>query len=121
MTAGILVNVLLAISPLASAFGLCALDWRHWLIVSAVAFSVIPVGELYKLVLRVYSRRRKPKPAKNVVLPKFIRKPLRSIKKCSRSAGRALTAVKKGVAWIAISIKRLFVKNRRNISDTDGI
>ncbi len=121
VTAGILVNVLLAISPLASAFGLCALDWRHWLIVSAVAFSVIPVGELYKLVLRAYSRRRKPKPAKNVVLPKFIRKPLRSIKKCSRSAGRALTAVKKGVAWIAVSIKRPFVKNRRNISDTDGI
>lgn len=49
---GIGVNVLLAVSPLAGAFGLAGLNWRHWLIALGLAVSVIPVGEIYKLILR---------------------------------------------------------------------
>lgn len=56
---GVGVNVLLAVSPFAGAFGLTALSWKHWLIVLALALSVIPVGELYKLVIRRIARRER--------------------------------------------------------------
>lgn len=56
--AGIAVNVLLAFSPFAGAFGLTGLGWQHWLIALGVALSVIPVGEIYKLVLRLISKRK---------------------------------------------------------------
>ncbi len=61
---GIAVNILLAISPLKYAFGLECLTWQHWLIAAAVSLSIIPVGELYKLAVRVFSVksiRSKPK------------------------------------------------------------
>lgn len=56
--AGVAVNVLLAISPFAGAFGLTGLGWQHWLIAVGVALSVIPVGEIYKLILRLISKRK---------------------------------------------------------------
>ena len=59
---GILVNVLLAISPFAGAFGLVSLGWQHWLVALGLAVSVIPVGEIYKLVLRAATRRKKASP-----------------------------------------------------------
>ncbi len=59
--AGLVVNVLLAVSPLAGAFGLTAIGWKHWLIVLALALSVIPIGEAYKLVIRHMPRRGKSK------------------------------------------------------------
>ena len=59
VAAGILVNVLLAISPLAGAFGLVNMGWQHWLIALGVAFSIIPVGEIYKLILRLITRKRR--------------------------------------------------------------
>lgn len=52
----IVVNVMLAFGPLAPAFGLCALSWKQWLIVAGLSLSVIPVGEVYKLVLRACSK-----------------------------------------------------------------
>lgn len=52
VAAGVAVNVALYLSPLSSAFGLCALTGWQWLIILAVSLSVIPFGELYKLVLR---------------------------------------------------------------------
>ena len=55
---GIAVNILLAVSPLKYAFGLDCLNWKHWLIAAGVAFSVIPVGEIYKLIIRLISRKR---------------------------------------------------------------
>ena len=55
---GIIVNIALAVSPLKYAFGLECLNWKHWLIAFGVAFTVIPVGELYKLFVRTISRRR---------------------------------------------------------------
>ena len=58
MFAGFLSNVLLAVTPLAGAFGLNSLSWRHWLIALGVAVSVIPVGELYKLAVRLISAKR---------------------------------------------------------------
>ncbi len=57
--AGILINVLLAISPLAGAFGLDCLNWKHWLIALGLSLSVIPVGEIYKLILRAATRAKR--------------------------------------------------------------
>ncbi|MDE7181554.1 MAG: calcium-translocating P-type ATPase, PMCA-type [Clostridia bacterium] len=54
---GIAINVLLAVGPLAPAFGLVNLQWKHWLIVFGLSLSVIPVGELYKLCIRFITRR----------------------------------------------------------------
>ncbi len=54
--AGVSVNVILCVSPLSSAFGLTAMDWKQWLTVFGASLSIIPVGELYKLLLRAYSR-----------------------------------------------------------------
>lgn len=57
--AGIVINILLAVSPFAQAFGLDGLKVTHWLIALGLALSVIPVGEIYKLFLRLFSRRMK--------------------------------------------------------------
>lgn len=56
--AGILVNLLLSVSPLAGAFGLSGLKALHWLIAFGFGISVILAGELYKLVLRFVKKRR---------------------------------------------------------------
>ncbi|MDE5943468.1 MAG: calcium-translocating P-type ATPase, PMCA-type [Clostridia bacterium] len=109
VAAGIIVNVLLAVSPLASAFGLCALNWKHWLIVLALSLSVIPIGELYKLFLRIYSRKHKDSPARSIVLPKPLRKMLRLFKKCVNIFGKAASAIKKPFA------------RKRNVPDADGV
>ena len=69
VTAGIVINVLLAVSPFAQAFGLDGLNVTHWLIALGLAFSVIPVGEVYKLVLRLFSRRKKKKIKENKLKP----------------------------------------------------
>ena len=55
---GILVNVLLAVSPLAPAFGLVNLNAVQWLAVFGFAASVLPVGELYKYVLRKVIKKK---------------------------------------------------------------
>ena len=56
--AGVAVNVLLCtVPPLANAFGLCALNGVQWGIVAALSLSVVAVGEAYKFVLRLISRR----------------------------------------------------------------
>jgi len=54
--AGVAVNIILCVTPLAGAFGLVSLSWAQWLIVFAVSLSVIPVGELFKLFVRIYAR-----------------------------------------------------------------
>ncbi len=59
--AGVALNVILCVSPLSSAFGLVALDWKQWLIVAGISLSIIPVGELYKLCLRAVTRSKSKK------------------------------------------------------------
>ena len=59
--AGVALNVILCVSPLSSAFGLVALSWKQWLIVAGISLSIIPVGELYKLCLRLFTRRKNKK------------------------------------------------------------
>lgn len=57
---GVGLNVVLCISPLSAAFGLIALNGAQWITVFAVSLSVIPVGELYKFVIRkIIGKRRK--------------------------------------------------------------
>lgn len=56
--AGVLINVLLCVSPLSAAFGLVKLNAVQWVIVFASSISIIPLGELYKLCLRIYTRRK---------------------------------------------------------------
>lgn len=55
---GIALNVILCVVPFfAEAFGLVALNGVQWLIVAGVSLSVIPVGDLYKLLFRKKLRR----------------------------------------------------------------
>jgi Ca2+-transporting ATPase len=54
---GVAVNVALALSPLKAAFGLTNLNGAQWGIVVAVSLSVLPFGELYKLILRAAEKR----------------------------------------------------------------
>ncbi len=59
---GILANVLLCpFAGVRAAFRIVPLDWRCWLLVVGAAFSVLPMGELYKCALRISDRRRKRK------------------------------------------------------------
>ncbi|MDE7330116.1 MAG: calcium-translocating P-type ATPase, PMCA-type, partial [Clostridia bacterium] len=44
---GVLLNVLLCVTPVSNAFGLVKLNWVQWLTVSLVAVSIIPAGEIY--------------------------------------------------------------------------
>ena len=55
---GVVLNVLLCVSPLSVAFGLVKLDAAQWAIAVGAALSVIPLGEIYKLVLRSCTRRK---------------------------------------------------------------
>ncbi|MBD5583566.1 MAG: cation-transporting P-type ATPase, partial [Clostridia bacterium] len=55
---GIILNVLLCVSPLSVAFGLQKLTAVQWIAVFGLSFSVIPAGELYKLLLRTFTRRK---------------------------------------------------------------
>jgi len=55
---GVILNVLLCVSPLSGAFGLEKLSAVQWLIVFGVAISIIPFGEIFKLILRLFTRRK---------------------------------------------------------------
>ena len=58
---GIAVNVALCFSPLAGAFGICRLSAWQWGVIFAASLSVLPFGELYKLILRsIVKKRRRP-------------------------------------------------------------
>lgn len=59
VAAGILLNVLLCVTPLSAAFGLVGLSSLQWLIVAGASLSVLPVGEAYKFILRAAGKRRK--------------------------------------------------------------
>lgn len=75
VAAGILINVILAVSPLAPFFGLVNMKLKHWLIVFGLSLSVIPVGELYKLCVRhlPHIKKSEKKAAKKLSLrPKKI-------------------------------------------------
>ncbi len=56
--AGVGVNVILAVSPLKGAFGLVDLNIYQWLTVIGLSLSVIPVGEMYKLAVRRFTRKK---------------------------------------------------------------
>lgn len=53
VTVGVLVNVGLCVSPLASAFGLVRLPAKLWLLSFGASLSVIVFGEIYKLISRL--------------------------------------------------------------------
>ena len=55
---GVLLNVLLCVSPLSAAFGLVKLNFVQWLIAFIVPLSIIPVGEAYKMALRILTKRK---------------------------------------------------------------
>lgn len=55
---GVILNVLLCVSPLSVAFGLVKLSAAQWAIAFGVSLSIIPLGELYKLILRLTTRRK---------------------------------------------------------------
>jgi Ca2+-transporting ATPase len=55
---GVILNVLLCVSPLSVAFGLVKLSAVQWAIAFGVSLSIIPLGELYKLILRLTTRRK---------------------------------------------------------------
>ena len=60
VAAGVVVNVLLCVVPwLSSAFSLTALTPVQWAIVAGLSLSVVLVGEIYKLVLKICSRKRR--------------------------------------------------------------
>lgn len=58
---GVAVNMILCLSPLSAAFGLVKLSAPQWVLVFGLSLSVIPFGELYKLLLRTYSRTKRKK------------------------------------------------------------
>ena len=93
--AGVGVNVLLCVSPLSAAFGLVKLTGVQWLIVFALSLSIIPVGELYKLLIRIYSRRNHPNKPKsgNNFLHRLVRQARRKIsvlRSCKLAKKRAV-------------------------------
>jgi Ca2+-transporting ATPase len=51
---GVAVNVVLVITPLAAPFSLVKLSYFQWLLVALLSLSIIPFGELYKLVLNKF-------------------------------------------------------------------
>jgi hypothetical protein len=51
---GVAVNVVLVITPLAAPFSLVKLSYFQWLFVALLSLSIIPFGELYKLVLNKF-------------------------------------------------------------------
>ena len=57
---GVLLNVLLCVSPLSVAFGLEKLNAVQWFTAFAVALSILPFGEIFKFVLRLVTRRKMP-------------------------------------------------------------
>ena len=58
MAAGVILNVLLCVTPLSAAFGLVKLDAAQWGLAFGAGLAVLPVGELYKLGLRFFTKRK---------------------------------------------------------------
>ncbi len=59
VAAGVLLNVLLCVTPLKGAFGLVSLNWAQWLMVFGLSLSILPAGEIYKLLLNLFTRRKR--------------------------------------------------------------
>lgn len=58
---GIVVNMLLCFIPiLRAAFNIVSLSALQWLLVFACSFSIVPIGEIYKAVVRRYRRGMLP-------------------------------------------------------------
>lgn len=57
VVAGVLINVLLCVTPLSAAFSLVKLSAAQWGIVFAASLSVIPAFELFKLVLHFCAKK----------------------------------------------------------------
>lgn len=53
---GVAANVALCFTPLASAFGIVALNGLQWGVVAGASLSVIAFGEIYKLIVRMRYR-----------------------------------------------------------------
>ncbi len=58
VAAGVILNVLLCVTPLSAAFGLVKLDAAQWGLAFGAGLAVLPVGELYKLGLRFFTKRK---------------------------------------------------------------
>lgn len=58
VAAGIILNIILCVTPLSAAFSLTALSGVQWLIVFAASLSVIPFFELFKISLKFMKKRR---------------------------------------------------------------
>lgn len=56
VAAGILINVLLCATPISAAFSLTPLTAVQWLAVFGFSISIIPVFEIYKLILRTFKK-----------------------------------------------------------------
>jgi len=65
VAAGVAVNIALCLSPLASAFGIASLSLKYWAAAFALALSVIPFCEAYKLIGKAFFCRAKKKRAVN--------------------------------------------------------
>lgn len=60
--AGIPLTLLVVLVPwFNTVFHTAPLDWREWLISVGVALAVIPIVEIYKLLLRIWARRKAAK------------------------------------------------------------
>ncbi len=59
VAAGVVANVVLCLSPLASAFGIAGLTPAQWAAVFILSLSVVAFGELYKFAARVVRRARR--------------------------------------------------------------
>ncbi len=57
VAAGVILNVILCVSPLAPAFGLAHMNAAQWALALLAPLSVVPVAELYKFAVRRASRR----------------------------------------------------------------
>ena len=58
---GVALNVILCVSPLSSAFGLVALGVAQWGLVAASSLSIIVLGEIYKIVFKLYIKKKRKK------------------------------------------------------------
>ena len=55
---GVILNVLLCVTPLSNAFGLVKLNAVQWVTAFGVSFSILPAGEIYKAVLRLITGKK---------------------------------------------------------------
>lgn len=82
--AGVILNVLLCVTPLCSAFGLTGLTGAQWAAVFGVSLSVIPVGEGYKLALRLAEK------SKGAGGFPFLQKKKRKLQVCSEAGEKGI-------------------------------